>query len=60
MNWFWCLEHKEVEEGAGCRSTSRLGPYATKEEAAGAIERTRQRTAEQDARDKSDALKWGK
>ncbi len=60
MSWFWCLEHKQVEQGAGCTSTSRLGPYATEQEAATALERTRARAEQQDARDKDDQKKWGK
>lgn len=59
MSWWWCLEHKTVEENAGCTSTSRLGPYDSKQQAAGVIERTRKRTAEQDARDDADKKKWG-
>lgn len=54
MSWWWCLDHKNVEEGAGCSSTSRLGPYDSAQQAAGAIERTRKRAAEQEARDKAE------
>lgn len=56
MSWWWCLDHKKVEEGADCPSgsTSRLGPYDSAQHAAGAIERTRKRTAEQEARDKAE------
>lgn len=60
MSWWWCLEHKAVEENAGCASTSRLGPYDSAEQAAGAIERTRVREAQQQERDKADEKKWGK
>lgn len=60
MSFWWCLEHKAVEEGLGCGSTTRLGPYDSQQQAAGAIGRTRQRSAEQDARDKADDGKWGK
>lgn len=51
MSWFWCLDHKAVEEGFGCGSTSRIGPYATRGEALNALQRTRQRGAEQNAKD---------
>ena len=51
MTWFWCLDHKRVEKDAGCGSTSRIGPYATQAEAATALERTRKREEEQEARD---------
>ena len=56
MSWWWCLEHKRVEPGADCpsASTSRLGPYDSEQQAATAIERTRKRSTEQDARDKAD------
>jgi len=51
MSWFWCLEHKCVEQDFGCGSTSRIGPYETRAEAASALDRTRRRAAEQNARD---------
>lgn len=60
MSWHWCLDHKQVEEGLGCGSTTRLGPYATREQAAGAIERTRVRETQQEARDKADEKFWGR
>ena len=52
--YWWCLEHNKVEENFGCGSTTRIGPYDTAQEAAGAPDRTRQRAAEQEARDKKD------
>lgn len=55
-NYYWCLEHHQIEESVGCGSTTRIGPFATAAEAAGALERTRKRKAEQDARDDKD--KW--
>ena len=55
-NFYWCLEHNTVEESIGCGSTTRIGPFATAAEASGALERTRQRKAEQEARDDKD--KW--
>ena len=60
MAWFWCLEHKAVEEGIGCGSSSRIGPAATREEAATALERTRQREEEQKARDAEEEKKFGR
>ena len=54
MNYYWCLEHNQVEESIGCGSTTRIGPYATATEAATALERTRKRKEEQDARDAED------
>ena len=53
-NYYWCLDHNQVEESVGCGSTTRIGPYATAAEAANALERTRKRKAEQDARDAED------
>jgi len=52
--YWWCLEHKRVEENGGCGSTTRIGPYDSAPEAAKAPERTRARAAEQDARDKTE------
>jgi hypothetical protein len=60
MDYFWCLEHKCVETGLGCGSTTRIGPYATQAEAASALERTRQREIEQEHRDEADEKKHGK
>lgn len=53
-NYYWCLEHHQVEESVGCGSTTRIGPYATAAEAATALERARQRKAEQEQRDAAD------
>ena len=60
MAYWWCLEHKAVEEHLGCGSTSRLGPYDTAEKAAGAIARTQAREAEQSEKDRVNEKKWGK
>lgn len=53
-NYYWCLDHNQVEESVGCGSTTRIGPYATASEAAGALDRTRKRKAEQEQRDEED------
>lgn len=53
-SYFWCLDHKRVEEGLGCGSTTRIGPYDSAALAASALDRTRQREAEQQARDAQD------
>lgn len=58
MDWWWCLEHKRVEQGAGCANMSRLGPYASEQEAAGAPERAKARTAANDAADEAED-DWG-
>lgn len=49
--WYWCLDHGRVEPEAGCPNYQRMGPYETQEEAAGALHRARERTAEWDAED---------
>ena len=54
LNYYWCLEHHQVEQSVGCGSTTRIGPYATAAEAATALSRTRQREAEQKRRDEQD------
>ncbi|WP_372407095.1 hypothetical protein [Streptomyces luteireticuli] len=41
--WYYCLEHRVVEEGPQCRAADRMGPYATREEAARAMETARER-----------------
>jgi hypothetical protein len=33
-NWWYCLKHQTVEPDQGCPAKDRLGPYATREEAA--------------------------
>ena len=63
MSFWWCLTHAGVEgsasEDLGCANLDRLGPYGTREQAAGALDRARARTAEQDAKDAADD-DWGK
>ena len=59
MSYWWCLEHKCVEESLGCGSTSRIGPYDTKERAATALQRVSEREKEQEAKDKEIEKKWG-
>ena len=46
--WWYCLVHKTVEKGAGCGNTDRLGPYASEDEAAHAIEKAAERTEQWD------------
>ena len=59
MDFWWCLTHARVEEGPGCPNNERLGPYDDRARAETAIERTRARTAAEDARDAADD-DWGK
>jgi len=60
MSFWWCLDHKSVEQGLGCGSTSRIGPYDSKERAASALQRVGEREKEQEAKDKEEEKKWGK
>ncbi|WP_418956735.1 hypothetical protein [Streptomyces tritici] len=41
--WFYCLEHKKVEEGPDCPAKNRFGPYPTREEASRAMDTARER-----------------
>ena len=49
--FFYCLDHAEVEGRDGCRPEVRLGPYPSRERAAMAIELAHERT---EAWDKAD------
>jgi hypothetical protein len=51
QHWWFCLKHHAVEPDAGCPGKDRLGPYKTREEAAGALETVRRRNKEWDAAD---------
>ncbi|GHB34966.1 hypothetical protein GCM10010331_22810 [Streptomyces xanthochromogenes] len=44
--WFYCLEHKTVEQGPQCRAADRMGPYGSREEASHAMETARARNEE--------------
>ncbi|MFD8479731.1 hypothetical protein [Kitasatospora sp. NPDC059673] len=44
--WFYCIKHGKVEEGPECPAKDRLGPYATREEAARALETAAERNQE--------------
>ncbi len=47
-SWYYCLDHRSVEPYEGCRSQSRLGPYATAADAARALERVTERNDDWD------------
>jgi hypothetical protein len=51
QRWWYCLKHSTVEPEAGCKAKDRLGPFASREEAANALENVRRRNAEWDAQD---------
>ncbi|MCZ4123168.1 hypothetical protein [Streptomyces sp. H39-S7] len=36
--WFYCLEHRKVEEGPECPAKDRFGPYADRAEAERAMQ----------------------
>ena len=44
QQWWYCLRHKTVEDTSGCRNADRMGPYASREEAASAIAGAAERT----------------
>lgn len=41
--WYFCLTHHSVEPFEGCKAADRLGPYATRGEAAMALEHAAER-----------------
>jgi len=47
-SYYYCLVHNTVETKDGCREADRLGPYASKEEAAHALEKVQERNEEWD------------
>jgi hypothetical protein len=49
QRWYYCLRHNTVEPEPGCPAKDRLGPYATQEEAARALDKVRERNKEWDA-----------
>jgi hypothetical protein len=52
QSWYFCLRHQRVEPEDGCPGKDRLGPYASREEAARAIETVHRRNEEWDAADR--------
>lgn len=52
--WYWCLAHQRVEGEAGCPNHRRMGPYETREEAATALDRARERTEAWEAEEDDD------
>lgn len=47
-NFWFCLNHHEVEDGTRCGPADCLGPYPTREMAEQALEKVRQRNEEWD------------
>ena len=50
--WWFNLVTQHVEQGLGAPNAQRLGPYETEAEAAGALERMRERNEAWDAADR--------
>jgi hypothetical protein len=46
--WYYCVEHDQVEEGPQCPGRRRLGPYPSREAASHALERVAERNREWD------------
>jgi hypothetical protein len=52
QQWWFCTRHMTVEgPDTACPGKDLLGPYATREEAARALEKVRERNKEWDSRD---------
>ncbi|MFJ8692565.1 hypothetical protein [Streptomyces roseolilacinus] len=43
--WYYCLEHRKVEEGPECPAKDRFGPYPSPEAAGHAMETAHERNA---------------
>ncbi len=50
-DWYWCLKHHTVEPYEGCKAEDRLGPYASRDEAAHALQKVQERNERWDAED---------
>ena len=50
-DWWFNLRTQQVEQGLGVPNSERLGPYASREEAEGALGRMHARTEAFDAED---------
>ncbi|MGH3471524.1 MAG: hypothetical protein ACRDPG_05715 [Nocardioidaceae bacterium] len=46
--YYYCLDHHAVEEETGCSAAHRLGPYPTRDAAAHALEKVKERNEEWD------------
>lgn len=57
--WWWCLRHSRTEYGAGCPDRVRLGPFATEDEAALALQTVAARNEAWDEADAEDAEDTG-
>jgi hypothetical protein len=50
-SWYFCLKHMRVEPEVGCPNKLRLGPYATEDEAAHALQKVAERNKAWDSQD---------
>ncbi|GAA3209892.1 MULTISPECIES: hypothetical protein [Nonomuraea] len=52
--WWFCLKHMRVEPEQGCPNKDRMGPYASEQEAAGALQRAADRNKAWDEAEEED------
>lgn len=53
QQWYWCLEHQEVEPAdRGCPPDRRMGPYGSREEAANWKDKVEARNEEWEEEDR--------
>lgn len=50
--WYYCLDHKTVEDMRGCGSPYRFGPYPTHDEAQNAMQKVAERNEKWDEEDR--------
>jgi hypothetical protein len=50
-HWWFCIRHHTVEPDDGCPAKDRLGPYATQDEAAHALDKVRERNEQWEAQE---------
>lgn len=55
QRWWYCLKHLAVEPNDACPNKRRLGPYATRDEAAAALETAAERNEEWEREDRTDS-----
>lgn len=51
MQYYWCLEHGQVEQGTRCEAAQRLGPYDSPEAARNWRDRVEDRNERWDRED---------
>ncbi|MDX6257879.1 MAG: hypothetical protein QOJ11_4213 [Frankiales bacterium] len=53
-DYYFCMTHREVERGQGCRAADRMGPYPSAEAAASWQQSVEQRNEAADKADRED------